>query len=147
MFEAPQSTYALTDEDVSVDVTIQQAGSADSRGLICRAASGGSNAAFYALYYSDRYFLITYDAPDNTRVLVKTPNNRFTAATGNVHIEALCTGTNPVKLALYVNGEPVASASDSTSALTSGSAGIFVRNDSGQTEVVDFRNLEIRGTS
>ena len=78
--------------------------------------------------------------------LVKVPNTQFTATSGDEHVEAVCTGSNPVHLTLYVNGTQVASATDSSSTrLTNGTAGIFEREDSGQPEIVGFRHLEIRG--
>lgn len=146
IFEGAKAVHNITDTDVSVDATLTESGASDSRGLFCRGGAGQS-AAFYALYFSADYFLIIYDAPNNEAVLAKVPNTRFTSTGGTLHVEAICTGSGPVHLALYVNGAEVASATDSGGTqLTRGDAGIFVRNDSGGTEVVDFRNLEIRGS-
>ncbi len=132
----------FTDVSVEVDATKIGGPDANLEGLICRYNSSGGFTFYMFLIGADGYYIIArVDNGAQTGISSEQMQQSSVIRTGNAtnRIRADCIGPN---LSLYVNGQLVASATDST--YTSGDVGLLAGTFETPGADINFDNFVVR---
>ncbi len=134
-----QASRSFTDVHIEVDAAQIEAPSNDNNdyGVICRLQSDGSG--YYLLISGDGFYSILMGTQGGFEQLVDwTTSNLIRQGNTSNHITAICQGSN---LSLYVNGDLLATATDST--FSTGDIGLTATSYESTSTLVHFYNLVV----